>query len=114
MIKNKFTSEEPAGREKIRGGEGVYSHKSKIPTVTIGGMGAMKVAIPNSPLCRQLTITERERAFGLQDGETAMPGVSLTARKKALGGAWTVKQMAHVMQCINKSVPWLGLFPIKR
>ena len=48
------------------------------------------------------TILEVERLFGLADGETKMPGVSVSARRRCLGGSWHKAQMAWVMSQIGR------------
>lgn len=50
---------------------------------------------------RCLTVGEIERLFGLPAGNTAAPGVSRTARIRALGGGWHILQMAHCLKQIN-------------
>ena len=50
---------------------------------------------------RTLTVLEIERLFNLPDGATACPGVSRTARIRALGGGWCVLQMAHCLKQIT-------------
>ena len=48
------------------------------------------------------TILEVERLFGLADGDTKMPGVSVSARRRCLGGSWHKAQMAWVMSQIGR------------
>ena len=48
------------------------------------------------------TILEVERLFGLADGDTKMPCVSVSARRRCLGGSWHKAQMAWVMSQIGR------------
>ncbi|MGI9251340.1 MAG: hypothetical protein ACR2PR_09090 [Pseudohongiellaceae bacterium] len=50
---------------------------------------------------RFLTMGEIERLFGLPTDNTAAPGVSITARMRAIGGGWDVRQMAYCLRQIG-------------
>lgn len=108
VIKNDYTKRHYGITNDARSGERVYNRMGKVPTITIGG-GKSKVNIPGGNTCRKLTISEMERAFGLPCGATALPGVSMSRRKKAVAGAWHVKQMSHVMKNINRNIGMLNL-----
>lgn len=56
------------------------------------------IKIFNGKELRPITITEIERSFGLKDGYTLVEGVSNTARKKALGNAFNVDVVAHIVK----------------
>ena len=65
------------------------------------GGGLVLPVVENDARC--ITITECERLFGLPDGETAQPRLSVSARKRLLGGGWHREQMAHCLRCLDFS-----------
>ena len=79
--------------------EGIVGDVGRKVKKDFGG-GLILEVVPDGARC--LTITEIERLFGLPDGETAMPGLSVSARKKAMGGGWHRWQMAWVLSHLEK------------
>ena len=79
--------------------EGIVGDGGRLVERDFGG-GLILQVVEKGARC--LTITEIERLFGLPDGETAMPGLSATARKRALGGGWHRWQMAWVLSHLEK------------
>ena len=71
------------------------------PVWTDFGGGLILPIVESGARC--LTILEAERLFSLDDHETAMPGLSVSVRKRLLGGGWDRLQMAHVLGCLDYS-----------
>lgn len=73
-------------------------HKCQTLTAVCGGNQHKKV-IQNGR-ARKLTPLEYERLQTLPDGYTAAPGMSDSARYKAIGNGWTVDVIAHILRGI--------------
>ena len=91
-----------ANATDIRGHEQrkrVYSAEGKAPTLTAGGGGNLEPKIYAEQLkYRKLTPIECERLQTFGDGWT--DSVSNTQRYKALGNAWCVDVIVHILKCM--------------
>jgi len=52
---------------------------------------------------RKMNITERERAVGLQEGDTAAPGVTMLDRMRATGNAIPLQYLACVLKDLDEA-----------
>ena len=86
---------------KGRQGERVYSVYGKTVNLTAsgGGLGAKTGLYLIDGAVRKLTPTEAERTQTLPDGYTA--GHTDSARLRAIGNAWTVDVIAHILSFLN-------------
>ena len=100
------------------GGQGnrVYSVQGKTVSFMANGggrggkVGLYKIDLPDGDyIIRKLTVTEAERCQNLVDGYTAygindngkQVKISNTQRYKAIGNAWTVDVIAHILSHMN-------------
>jgi DNA (cytosine-5)-methyltransferase 3A len=60
-----------------------------------------KLIFPDGTI-RHYTVNEAELLQGLPAGYTDVPGISMTKRYKAVGNAWTVPVIAHILKFLKK------------
>lgn len=89
------------GRRGTPDGKGGYTNSKwttrkdgKSNCLTCGG-GCDKVMLENGET-RDLTIAEYEMLQTLPVGYTDVPGLSVTARKRAIGNGWTIESVKHI------------------
>ena len=78
--------------------DGISCGKVALDRASIGGQSEPKVAI-DEKYYRKLTPVECERLQTLPDNYT--DSVSKTQRYKALGNAWTIDVIAHILKGIS-------------
>lgn len=99
----------PDGRGTFKNFKWTERKDNKANCLTTGDSTA-HITLKNGG-CRPLTITEREKLQTLPIGYTNVPGVTETNRKHAIGNAWTVEVIKHILapifaqEKIGKPVP---------
>jgi site-specific DNA-cytosine methylase len=88
----------PDGRKKYDKGRLTIRKDGKSNCLTCGGSCA-KIQLTNGDI-RPLSIDEWEKLQTLPVGYTAVPGLSISARKCAIGNSWTTDVIKHIFNNI--------------